>query len=99
MGFEKEKTEEIDQGDNSQDVAIALIDKTWTETEMFIRFMQFNVLHDGLSHSRFGGLCPGLALDWERRRELILDEIQRVSPHVLCLEEVNHFDTFFEDRL
>lgn len=38
--------------------------------------------------------CPPEALSWSRRKYLILEEILSYRPHILCLQEVDHyFDT------
>lgn len=39
--------------------------------------------------------CPLEALSWSRRKNLILGEILAYRPHILCLQEVDHYyDTF-----
>lgn len=39
--------------------------------------------------------CPLEALSWSRRKYLILEEILTYRPHILCLQEVDHYyDTF-----
>lgn len=39
--------------------------------------------------------CPPEALSWSRRKYLILEEILTYRPHILCLQEVDHYhDTF-----
>ncbi|OQR80520.1 hypothetical protein THRCLA_12005 [Thraustotheca clavata] len=65
--------------------------------------LQFNVLADGLSGLREdkGGfiLAPGSSLSWSFRSLLLLEEILRFSPDVVCLQEVDHFDDWFEPEL
>ncbi|POM63986.1 Hypothetical protein PHPALM_20546 [Phytophthora palmivora] len=65
------------------------------------RFMSFNVLADYLvindrendpakRHEKY---------DWEYRSVRLVKEILRWSPHVVNLQEVDHFEDFFEPRL
>lgn len=35
--------------------------------------------------------CPLEALKWSRRKYLILEEILTYRPHILCLQEVDHY--------
>ena len=43
--------------------------------------------------------CPDHALKWEYRSSLILKEILRADADVLCLEEIDHFQDFYEPEL
>lgn len=57
-----------------------------------IRVMQWNVLAQALGE----GLdcfvqCPLEAISWSRRKFLILEEILTYRPHILCLQEVDHY--------
>ncbi|KNC77370.1 hypothetical protein SARC_10168 [Sphaeroforma arctica JP610] len=54
--------------------------------------MQFNVLADSLAYSAAFPLASTECLKWSHRAPLILEEIVRFSPTVVCLEEVDHFD-------
>uniref|UniRef100_A0A1A8IXK6 Nocturnin n=1 Tax=Nothobranchius kuhntae TaxID=321403 RepID=A0A1A8IXK6_NOTKU len=61
-----------------------------------IRVMQWNILAQalGVGVDNFAR-CPLEALGWSRRRSLILEEILTYRPHILCMQEVDHFyDTF-----
>ncbi|XP_077574856.1 nocturnin isoform X1 [Stigmatopora nigra] len=60
-----------------------------------IRVMQWNILAQALGEGLDSFVqCPPEALSWSRRKYLILDEILTYRPHVLCLQEVDHyFDT------
>ncbi|XP_061535562.1 nocturnin isoform X2 [Phycodurus eques] len=60
-----------------------------------IRVMQWNILAQALGEGLDSFvLCPPEALSWLRRKYLILDEILTYRPHILCLQEVDHyFDT------
>ncbi|XP_051939308.1 nocturnin-like [Hippocampus zosterae] len=60
-----------------------------------IRVMQWNILAQALGEGLDSFvLCPPEALSWSRRKYLILDEILTYRPHILCLQEVDHyFDT------
>nr|XP_057924596.1 nocturnin-like isoform X1 [Doryrhamphus excisus] len=61
-----------------------------------IRVMQWNILAQALGEGLDSFvLCPMEALSWSRRKHLILEEILTYRPHILCLQEVDHyFDTF-----
>ncbi|XP_061685926.1 nocturnin isoform X2 [Syngnathoides biaculeatus] len=60
-----------------------------------IRVMQWNILAQALGEGLDSFvLCPPEALTWLRRKYLILDEILTYRPHILCMQEVDHyFDT------
>tara|TARA_A100001035_G_scaffold33787_1_gene22621 strand:- start:817 stop:1869 length:1053 start_codon:yes stop_codon:yes gene_type:complete len=51
--------------------------------------MQFNVLADGLAQTGGFTKCSSSSLEWEARMPLIEQEIRKVNPDVLCLQEVN----------
>ena len=68
-----------------------------------IRFLQFNLLADGLS-----GLSPDLGsfsrisaemINWEFRKVNLLLEILRYDPDIVTLQECDHFDDFFLPEL
>jgi len=68
------------------------------------KVMQFNILADGLSGAKKTKTdmksfseCPPEALPWDYRRELIFEEIQRADPHILCMQENDHFEDFVEN--
>ncbi|KAK9500837.1 hypothetical protein O3M35_002024 [Rhynocoris fuscipes] len=58
-----------------------------------IRVLQWNLLSQtlGLNNDNFVR-CPSEALHWQRRRNLLTQEIVRFSPDVICLQEVDHFN-------
>uniref|UniRef100_A0AAV2LPF5 Nocturnin n=2 Tax=Knipowitschia caucasica TaxID=637954 RepID=A0AAV2LPF5_KNICA len=60
------------------------------------RVMQWNILAQALGEGMDSFVhCPLEALSWSQRKYLILEEILTHRPHVLCLQEVDHFfDTF-----
>ncbi|KAK2815650.1 hypothetical protein Q5P01_026117 [Channa striata] len=61
-----------------------------------IRVMQWNILAQALGEGLDSFVqCPLEALSWSRRKYLILEEILTYRPHILCLQEVDHYyDTF-----
>lgn len=65
------------------------------------RFMSFNVLADYLVESDRENEPAKRheKYDWEYRRERLVKEILRWSPHVVNLQEVDHFEDFFEPRM
>uniref|UniRef100_A0A0A9ZEV0 Nocturnin n=1 Tax=Lygus hesperus TaxID=30085 RepID=A0A0A9ZEV0_LYGHE len=58
-----------------------------------IRILQWNLLSQtlGVNNDNFV-CCPPEALQWQRRRNLLTQEIVRYSPDVICLQEVDHFN-------
>lgn len=72
---------------------------------VLLKFMQFNVLADGLSGKdpEKGGFeaVPPLSLDWQFRRINLLREIfrQGVWPDIISMEEVDHYDDWFKPFL
>ncbi|XP_029932900.1 nocturnin-like isoform X1 [Myripristis murdjan] len=61
-----------------------------------IRVMQWNILAQALGEGVDSFVqCPLEALSWPQRKYLILEEILTYRPHILCLQEVDHYyDTF-----
>ncbi|KAF7663151.1 hypothetical protein LDENG_00216860 [Lucifuga dentata] len=61
-----------------------------------IRVMQWNILAQALGEGVDNFVqCPLEALSWSQRKYLILEEILTYQPHILCLQEVDHYyDTF-----
>ncbi|KAL3067465.1 hypothetical protein OYC64_017236 [Pagothenia borchgrevinki] len=57
-----------------------------------IRVMQWNILAQALGEGLDSFVqCPPEALSWSRRKYLILEEILTYRPHILCLQEVDHY--------
>ena len=60
-----------------------------------LRVAQFNILADGLSYKRpdMGGFSniSRACLNWEFRKLRIIEEIRRTRPHIVGLEEVDHW--------
>jgi nocturnin len=52
--------------------------------------MQFNCLADGLAQTGNFTFSTPEELDWSFRWELIKEEITKVNPDVLCMQEMNH---------
>ena len=69
-------------------------DKTAT-----IRVLQFNMLADGLSalDKDHGDLCRVSkdVINWEYRKNLILNEIVQYTPDIITLQEIDHYFDFF----
>jgi mRNA deadenylase 3'-5' endonuclease subunit Ccr4 len=69
-----------------------LLERSWTQLapgQADWRLMSWNVLADGLAQQQFTDRRD--VLDWPSRRQLLLEEVDRVRPDVLGLSEVNHF--------
>ncbi|KAG0631798.1 hypothetical protein M758_1G279800 [Ceratodon purpureus] len=64
-----------------------------------LRVMQWNVLADGLA--QFGDFCrvEKQYLEWNYRSPLLLDRILKDDPHLICLQELNHFGDCFLPEL
>ncbi|KJE89158.1 hypothetical protein CAOG_00687 [Capsaspora owczarzaki ATCC 30864] len=62
-----------------------------------VRILQFNTLADGLSDAF--PLVEKRLLSWPHRSALLLQEILAHDPDIACLQEVDHFDDFFESEL
>ncbi|CAK4108956.1 unnamed protein product [Aphanomyces euteiches] len=77
------------------DRKVRVVQNTEDDSEGVV-FMQFNVLADGLCDLRKdkGGfiLSPPESLPWTYRRSLIVAEIERFAPDVICLQELDHMD-------
>lgn len=57
-----------------------------------LRLLQWNILSQCLGQNNDGFVkCPEEALTWENRKYLIVEEIVRNNPDVVCLQEVDHF--------
>ncbi|KAJ7560794.1 hypothetical protein O6H91_04G146300 [Diphasiastrum complanatum] len=64
-----------------------------------LRMLQWNTLADGLAqHGDFAKVDSNI-LEWASRAPVLLEEIRKTEAHVICLQEVNHFDDFFIPHL
>lgn len=52
--------------------------------------MQFNCLADGLAQTGNFAFCSPEELEWQFRWTLMKQEISKVDPDVLCVQEMNH---------
>ncbi|ESK82821.1 ccr4-not complex subunit ccr4 [Moniliophthora roreri MCA 2997] len=61
----------------------------------------YNILCEKYATERLYGYTPQWALDWDYRKELILNEILGYNADFLCLQEVSgkQYDEFFTSRL
>ncbi|XP_052795472.1 nocturnin-like [Mya arenaria] len=63
-----------------------------------VRIMQWNVLAQAMSGVDKNFIkCPKEAVQWQIRKNRILQEILRYQPTVLCIEEVDMFDFLTEN--
>ncbi|KAK5857303.1 hypothetical protein PBY51_010558 [Eleginops maclovinus] len=67
----------------------------FTKASMDFTVMSYNILADDLlqAHQVLYTHCPLEVLDWSYRCSLLLEEIQKWKPDILCLQEVqeNHY--------
>ncbi|XP_034146977.1 nocturnin isoform X2 [Esox lucius] len=69
-------------------------------TDGIIRVMQWNTLAQALGEGMDSFVnCPPEALNWAERKYLILEEILTYRPHILCLQEVDHYHDTFQPTL
>ena len=63
--------------------------------------MSYNTLCDKMATRSLYGYSPEVALQWEHRRELILQELEARDPDVMCLQEVatESFQEYFRPQL
>ncbi|XP_061699727.1 protein angel homolog 1 isoform X2 [Syngnathoides biaculeatus] len=72
-------------------------DVPFTKPSMDFTVMSYNILAQDLleANMELYTHCPQEVLDWSNRCRLLLDEIHRCAPDILCLQEVqeNHYQT------
>lgn len=64
------------------------------------RVMSWNILADTAVQDHYETLyrqVPSVFLDWNGRKYKVLKEIEALRPHILCLQEVDHFEELKED--
>ena len=66
-----------------------------------ISVMTYNILCDKMATKSLYGYSPNSALDWARRRELILNELQARESDVICLQELDteSYEEYFRPQL
>lgn len=65
------------------------------------KVFSYNILCDNYVNAQQYPYTPSRALDWEYRKELILQDIQAQDPDIVCLQEINteSFEEFFSMKL
>jgi len=63
--------------------------------------LSYNILCDKYCTQSQYGYTPSQALDWLRRREVILGELEARNADILCLQEIDQdsFNDFFRAKL
>jgi nocturnin len=61
--------------------------------------LQYNTLAGALATPESFPLVDPEVLNWEKRRQTLINEIVTHDPAVICLEEVDHFHDWFEPEL
>ena len=51
--------------------------------------LSYNILCDVFANPGHYGYVPQPALSWDRRKEIMLDELRARKPDVICLQECN----------
>eukprot|EP00996_Jenningsia_fusiforme_P001460 NODE_2341_length_1226_cov_26.514868_g2135_i0.p1 GENE.NODE_2341_length_1226_cov_26.514868_g2135_i0~~NODE_2341_length_1226_cov_26.514868_g2135_i0.p1 ORF type:complete len:405 (+),score=79.06 NODE_2341_length_1226_cov_26.514868_g2135_i0:93-1217(+) len=65
---------------------------------VFIRDRRRSSIRDG--RRRFDSISsPDVVLDWNARKWRLLEEIVRVNPDILTVQEIDHYHNFFEPAL
>lgn len=66
-----------------------------------LRVFSFNILCDNYANAQQYPYTATRALDWDYRKNLILQEIQAQDPDIICLQEINleSFEDFFSSAL
>ncbi|KAK3287212.1 hypothetical protein CYMTET_5268 [Cymbomonas tetramitiformis] len=61
--------------------------------------LQFNVLADSLCNTQAFPVAPPACLEWEERKFLLLEELSKYGPDIICMEECDKFDEWFSPQL
>jgi CCR4-NOT transcription complex subunit 6 len=71
------------------------------QNENMIRVLTYNILAECYTNEEFFYYCPSWALSWDRRRDMILEEILKYDCDIICLQEVEmgQYTQFFEPEL
>ncbi|KAF2096762.1 hypothetical protein NA57DRAFT_78355 [Rhizodiscina lignyota] len=84
------------------------MDRPWIQVtdepvpeEQQLKVLSWNTLCDKFCTQSQYGYTPSAALAWERRREMILEEVQGRSPDIFCMQEVDqeNFNEYFRPNL
>lgn len=79
------------------DSSTSVSSSTTADSATKLKVLQFNTLADSLSDAF--PLVSNSFLNWEHRQGLLLQEILAKDPDVVALQEVDHFEDFFEPEL
>lgn len=66
-----------------------------------VRVLTYNILADMYATPEMYYYCPSWALNWERRKKLIMEEILKYNCDIICLQEMeaSQFTEYFEPEL
>eukprot|EP00929_Paragymnodinium_shiwhaense_P108574 TRINITY_DN74892_c0_g1_i1.p1 TRINITY_DN74892_c0_g1~~TRINITY_DN74892_c0_g1_i1.p1 ORF type:complete len:555 (+),score=128.18 TRINITY_DN74892_c0_g1_i1:87-1667(+) len=100
-GAEKEHIDVADDRDDTKAYLVDLCIKAYVHRTTGTRHvtMQFNMRADGNMQADFADRVPNEALSFQRRGFVLLDEIKRVNPSILCVQGMNHYGTFWREKL
>ncbi|GBG34739.1 Glucose-repressible alcohol dehydrogenase transcriptional effector [Hondaea fermentalgiana] len=63
------------------------------------KVLSYNVLAQRKLNGPKYGYCDGGDINWHQRKKRLLDEVLAHKPDVLCLQEVDNFDLWWQPRL
>jgi CCR4-NOT transcription complex subunit 6 len=64
-----------------------------------VRLGTYNLLADQLAKPERFPYCAPEMLQWENRKKKIMAEIHQRKPDILCLQQMEYWDSFFENQL
>eukprot|EP00123_Amoebidium_parasiticum_P008274 comp18694_c0_seq1/m.20407 comp18694_c0_seq1/g.20407 ORF comp18694_c0_seq1/g.20407 comp18694_c0_seq1/m.20407 type:complete len:398 (-) comp18694_c0_seq1:361-1554(-) len=64
-----------------------------------VSVLQYNILGGYLAKPKYFAYCNPDLLEWNGRKQRILNEITHHSPDILCLEELTEYWTYFRTQL
>ncbi|KAG0438721.1 putative glucose-repressible alcohol dehydrogenase transcriptional effector like protein [Dictyocoela muelleri] len=81
------------------------IDQTWIDLNNnngeLVSIASYNILTQRSTSSEIYNYVPSWALEWDYRKNLIVNEIRKISADILCIQEMENktFKLFFKEKL
>ena len=78
-----------------------MLDESESATDEKFQVLSFNILANFAATSTMFGYTPSRALDWDYRKELILEEIRQRDADIVCLQELDshNYHNLFRETL